>query len=319
MNWGILGASKFAFEHMGPAIHAADGSELTAVASRSEHGGAAFQIFAPGCDLIQGYDTLLARDDIDAVYIPLPHTLHAEWSVKALHAGKHALTEKPIGMSVAEVDNVIKARDETGLIATEAYMIAHHPQWHRVRQMIADGAIGDVVHLSGQFSYDNSGDPKNIRNDQTRGGGALPDIGVYAMGAALMVMDAPLTDICARIRFEDGYDTFAQITGRIGQATYSGYVSMRMHLHQAFEIHGTKGLIRMTAPFNPRIFGEARIELHQDNLGLCVERFPLADQYKLQVEAFAAATQGADYPWPLEHACRTQQALDDIYAAATIL
>lgn len=319
LKWGILGASKFAIEHMGPAIHGAHNAELVAVASRGHHGAQRFQPFAPNCVSVQGYQALLDRDDIDAVYIPLPHTLHADWAVKAMQSGKHVLVEKPLGMSVAEVDDVISVRDETGRFVAEAYMIAHHPQWHRVHHLIHDGAIGEVIHVSGVFTYNNATKPENIRNDATRGGGALPDIGVYAFGAAQMILDVSLTDIAARIRWENGFDTFAQVTGRLGNATYSGHVSMRMHLHQSFEIHGTHGMIRLTAPFNPGVFAESRVELCQQTHGMSVERFPEADQYKLQVHAFGQAVQGHSYPWPLEKARRTQQALDNIYAVAQTL
>ena len=98
IRWGILGASKFAREHMGPAIHAAKGAVLSAVASRNPASAGPFQEFAAECRAIAGYEALIADRDIDAVYIPLPHHMHVEWTVKALHAGKHVLAEKPIAM-----------------------------------------------------------------------------------------------------------------------------------------------------------------------------------------------------------------------------
>ncbi len=317
MNWGILGASKFALGHMARAIHAAEGSRLAAVASRSIEKVAVFQAFAPDCRAIAGYDDLLADPNIDAVYIPLPHTLHAEWTIKALQAGKHVLTEKPIAMQAADFDAMIAARDQAGLLAAEAYMIVHHPQWHRVKNLIADGAIGDVHRVHTVFTYDNSDDPKNIRN-QTDGGGGLRDIGVYTLGCARYALGAEFSDITAQIRLEDGYDTYCAATAQIANAQFSMYTSTRMHLHQEATFHGTNGLIRLTAPFNPRIFGEARIELHQPNHGLRVERFAQADQYVAQVQAFAAsALTDAPYPWTLEDARGTQETIDQIFACAT--
>ncbi|WP_147124380.1 Gfo/Idh/MocA family protein [Shimia ponticola] len=320
LRWGILGAAKFAREHMGPAIHAARGAELVAVASRSPQKVAPFQEFAPGCRAESSYDELLAASDIDAVYIPLPHHLHAEWTLKALAAGKHVLTEKPIGMTVEEVDQIIAARDASGLLAAEAYMIVHHPQWQRARQLVADGGIGEVRHITGAFTYDNSADPGNIRN-QPEAGGGLRDIGVYIFGSARFVMGADPTVEHARVRFENGYDTFADIQARFADGpTYSAYVSTRMHLHQAMEFHGTEGLMRLTAPFNPQNFGEARIEIHQPGQGLRVERFPAAQQYKTQVEAFCASIRsGEPYPCPLEFSRGTQQMIDEVLAIATPL
>ena len=315
IRWGILGASKFAREHMGPAINAAKGAVLSAVASRNPASVGPFQEFAAECRAIAGYDALIADRDIDAVYIPLPHHMHVEWTVKALHAGKHVLAEKPIAMQAEDFDILIAARDASGLLAAEAYMIVHHPQWQRARQMVADGAIGRVIHITGGFSYDNSDDPQNIRNQAAMGGGGLRDIGVYVLGSARYVMGEELENISSKIHLESGFDTFASMQGNVGEATYSAYVSTRMHPHQEMVFHGSEGLLRLTAPFNANIFGEARIELHQPNLGLRVEKFPAANHYVQQVEAFGHSIRtGAAYSWTLEQARGTQEAIDKILA-----
>ena len=320
IRWGILGASKFAREHMGPAIHAAKGAVLSAVASRNPASVGPFQEFAAECRAIAGYEALIEDRDIDAVYIPLPHHMHVEWTVKALHAGKHVLAEKPIAMQAEDFDNLIAARDASGRLAAEAYMIVHHPQWQRARQMVADGAIGRVIHITGGFSYDNSDDPHNIRNQAAMGGGGLRDIGVYVLGSARYVMGAELENISAKIRLESGFDTFASMQGNMGEATYSAYVSTRMHPHQEMVFHGSEGVLRLTAPFNANIFGEARIELHQPNLGLRVEKFPSANHYVQQVEAFGHSIRtGSVFPWTLEQARGTQEAIDKILAIGTEL
>ena len=320
IRWGILGASKFAREHMGPAIHAARGAVISAVASRNPDSVGPFQEFAAECRAIFGYEALISDRDIYAVYIPLPHHMHVEWTVKALHAGKHVLAEKPIAMQAEDFDNLITARDATGRLAAEAYMIVHHPQWQRARQMVADGAIGRVIHITGGFSYDNSDDPQNIRNQAAMGGGGLRDIGVYVLGSARYVMGAELENISAKIRLESGFDTFASMQGNMGEATYSAYVSTRMHPHQEMVFHGSEGVLRLTAPFNANIFGEARIELHQPNLGLRVEKFPAANHYVQQVEAFGHSIRtGAAFPWTLEQARGTQEAIDKVLAIGTEL
>jgi predicted dehydrogenase len=290
------------------------------VASRNPASVGPFQEFAAECRAIAGYEALIADRDIDAVYIPLPHHMHVEWTVKALHAGKHVLAEKPIAMQAKDFDNLIAARDASGRLAAEAYMIVHHPQWQRARQMVADGAIGRVIHITGGFSYDNSDDPQNIRNQAAMGGGGLRDIGVYVLGSARYVMGAELENISAKIRLESGFDTFASMQGNMGEATYSAYVSTRMHPHQEMVFHGSEGVLRLTAPFNANIFGEARIELHQPNLGLRVEKFPAANHYVQQVEAFGHSIRtGAAFPWTLEQARGTQEAIDKVLAIGTEL
>lgn len=120
VRWGILGAAKFAREHMGPAIHAARGAELAALATSDPAKAEPFRAFCPGLAVHQGYDALLADESIDAVYIPLPNHMHVEWSLKALQAGKHVLCEKPMTMATAEFDDLIVARDKAGRLAAEA-------------------------------------------------------------------------------------------------------------------------------------------------------------------------------------------------------
>ena len=119
-RWGILGAANFARQHMAPAIHAAKGAKLVALATSSPEKAKGFQEFCPDLRLHRTYEALLADPEIDAVYIPLPNHIHVEWTLKALAAGKHVLTEKPIAMQASEIDAIIAARDSTGLMAAEA-------------------------------------------------------------------------------------------------------------------------------------------------------------------------------------------------------
>ena len=320
VRWGIIGASKFALEHMGPAIHLAKGADLYAVASRDLNKVAAFKNFCATCLAIPSYEELLQNPNIDAVYIPLPHHLHTEWAIKALNSGKHVLAEKPIAMHNNDFELLLKARDTTGLMASEAYMIVHHPQWQRARQMIGDGAIGNVIHITGVFSYDNSDYLTNIRNQAEMGGGGMRDIGVYIIGAATYVMNQALENITAKVRLENGFDVFTSIQGTLGASQYSTYVSTRMHPHQEMSFHGSTGILRLTAPFNPNVFGEARLELHQPALGLRVERFPGANHYIKQVEAFNdSILTSKPLVWTLEQARSTQQAIDTVLSVATAI
>ncbi len=270
------------------------------------------------------YDALLADPAIDAVYIPLPNHLHVEWTAQALRAGKHVLCEKPIAMSAAQIDALIALRDKTGLLAAEAFMIVHHPQFIRARQLVAEGAIGRIEHVDVAFSYDNRSDPGNIRNRPETGGGSIPDIGVYTFGSARFVTggEPEPGSLQSRIRRENGVDVFAQVTGTFdgpsGRFTYASMTSMRLFPRQEVVFQGEKGLIRLTAPFNANVFDEARVELHRPGLEVTVERFPDARQYKLQVEAFGrSVTTGAAYPWPLEEARGTQAMIDAVFAAET--
>lgn len=322
VRWGILGAAKFARQHMGPAIHAARGADLAALATRDPAKAAPFQAFAPGLRVHTDYDALLADPEIDAVYIPLPHPMHVPWAMKALAAGKHVLAEKPLAMTAAEIDPLISRRNETGLHCAEAYMIVHHPQWQRARTLLREGAIGKLVHVQGIFTYDNRADPGNIRNTAGQGGGGIPDIGVYTYGCTRwMTGEEPEAITQADITWENGVDTVARVSARFPGFTAHWINSMRMAPFQDMVFHGEAGVLRLTTPFNAQVFGEARVELHRTGGGadhtVTVERFPAANHYVLQVEAFGrTVTEGADYPWSLEDARGTQAMIDAVYAAA---
>jgi predicted dehydrogenase len=326
VRWGILGAARFAQEHMAPAIHAAEGAELAALATSSPDKAKGFQAFCPSLTLHPTYEALLADPSIDAVYIPLPNHMHVEWTLKALAAGKHVLTEKPIAMKAREIDQIIAARDRTKLLAAEAYMIVHHPQWQRAKEWLAAGEIGTLVHADVAFSF-NLTDLGNIRMKPETGGGSLRDIGVYTFGSARFVTGAEPVDLSARIHRENGVDVFAQVAGvmegpqpdgSIGRFTYGSMTSMRMYNRQVATFQGTKGMIRLEGgPFNANVNDLAAVELHQNGNRVITERFPTANQYKLQVEAFGRTVRdGVAYPCPLEFVRGTQAMMDRVYDVA---
>lgn len=261
VNWGILGAAKFARDQMARAIHEAEGARLQALATSDPARAEGFRAFCPDLVVHDSYAALLADPTVEAVYVPLPNHLHVEWTRKALKAGKHVLTEKPIAMAAGDIDDLIALRDQTGLLATEAYMIVHHPQWQRARQLVAEGAIGRILHADAAFSYDNGADPGNIRNRPETGGGSIPDIGVYAYGSVRWVTGAEPVAVRARIRRENGVDVFAQVwadmAGPGGGFTYGAMTAMRLPPRQEVVFQGETGLIRMTGPFNAGLFAEA--------------------------------------------------------------
>ncbi|MCE6961475.1 Gfo/Idh/MocA family oxidoreductase [Cereibacter sphaeroides] len=321
LRWGVMGAGKFAREHMGPAIAAASGARLVALATSDPAKAAPFAALAGPIRLHDSYEALLSDPEVEAVYIPLPNHLHVEWTLRALEAGKHVLTEKPIAMRADEIDRIIALRDRTGLHAAEAFMILHHPQWQRVRELVAGGAIGPVRHVDVAFSYDNRSDPANIRNRAETGGGGLRDIGVYACGCVRFATGAEPVEVEARIQRENGVDIWAQVVGRMqgpeGGFTFSAMTSMRLFPRQEVVLQGDRGLIRVPAPFNAEIFGEVRVELHQPGFIATVERFPTARHYRLQVEAFTRTVRdGAPYACPLEFSRGTQAMLDRILSVA---
>ena len=186
IRWGVLGTAAIAVQRTIPAMHAAQSATLLALASRDADRcrGIASALSIPRA--YGSYEALLADPDIDAIYLPLPNQLHFEWSVRALEAGKHVLCEKPLCLRASDVAELCAVRDRTGRTIEEAFAFRNHPQWAKIAGLIAADGIGAVrsVHamLAKQFL-----DPADIRNNPAAGGGALYDLGSYAISACNLV------------------------------------------------------------------------------------------------------------------------------------
>lgn len=321
VRWGIMGAAKFAREHMAPAIHSASGAELYALATSDPEKAIGFKAFCPSLKLHSSYEALLADPDVDAVYIPLPNHLHVEWTLKALAAGKPVLTEKPIALNAGDIDRIIAARDTAGLLAAEAYMIVHHPQWARAKEWLEAGEIGEIVHADAAFSF-RLLDTGNIRNRPETGGGSLRDIGVYTFGSVRFVTGAEPVSVETRMIRENGIDTFAHVFATMenagGRFTYASTTSMRAYNRQVVTVQGTKGMIRLEGGcFNANVNDLAKVELHVQGNRVITDRYPALNHYRLQVEAFGRSLRdGTPYPCPLEFVRGTQAMMDMAYANA---
>ena len=304
VNWGVLSA----------AIHMSDRGRIAAVASRTP--GKAEALAAPYGEVWchSDYDALLADPNVDAVYIPLPNAAHVAWTERALQAGKHVLCEKPLALEAAQIDALIGLRDQTRLVAAEAFMVVHHPQWQRVRHLLAEGAIGTLCHVQGVFSFFND-DPANIRNDPAQGGGALRDIGVYPAVTTRFVTGEEPVSASSRITWEHGIDATARVWAEFPTFTMDFHVSMRMHPCQQMLFHGSAGWIRVMAPFNAGAYGDEVIEIHDRTGVVRLERFARADQYRAQIDAFNdAVLERAAFACPLEFSRANQRMIDMIYA-----
>jgi predicted dehydrogenase len=316
VGWGVMGVARIALEQMAPAIHAGSGGYLAAVATSSPPSKADPLVRRmPGVRVLEGYDTLLADPGVDAVYIPLPNHLHVEWAARAARAGKHVLCEKPVALTLAGIDELIAVREETGVQVAEAWMVAHHPQWNRLRDLVERGEIGDLRRVEASFAAPLT-DPDDFRN-RPGGGGALRDLGPYVLGAArLATGEEPEEILGATIDWDAGVDATVQVTARFPSFLYSGHASMRASIWQEFRVHGTRGTLCLTVPFNPVDLGEARVVLHRD-MEIHQWRMPDVNQYVRQVEAFNAAIRGdAAFPCPLELSRGTQAMVDSVYDAA---
>jgi predicted dehydrogenase len=232
------------------------------------------------------------------------------------------LTEKPIALHTSDIDRLIAARDASGLLAAEAYMITFHPQWLRAKEWLDAGEIGTLRHVDVAFSFHLT-DMDNIRNRPETGGGSLRDIGVYTSGCARFVTGAEPVALTAQFIRENGIDTFADVRavmqGPAGRFTYGSMTSMRLYNRQVATFQGDRGMIRLEGgPFNANVNDLAEVELHQSGNRVITDRFPTANHYILQVEAFSHSVRtGAAYPNPLEFVRGTQAMMDMAYEAGT--
>ena len=318
IRWGILGTAKIAREQLVPAIQAANNGVLSAIASRSQESADAFAKPFGIPHAFGSYDAMLASDEVDAIYIPLPTSQHVEWTLKCLNAGKHVLCEKPIALRAGDIDQLIEARDRTGLVASEAFMVTYHPQWLKVRALISSGAIGTLRHIQGSFSYFNT-DPGNMRNKLELGGGGLPDIGVYPTVTARFVTGMEPLRARASITRDPafGTDIYANCQYDFGAFDMSFYVSTQMAQRQTMAFHGDKGFIEVTAPFNAELYEAMDVLLHDQGHSK-VDKFAFrkVNQYQEEVQALGQKIEGKDVAiFELESSRANQAAIDALYAS----
>ena len=179
----MLGCAAIAINKVIPAMQRSQRCEVVAIGSRDADRAAEAAAQLGIARSHGSYEDVLADEGVEAVYIPLPNHLHAEWTERAAAAGKHVLCEKPLGLGVAEVEGMIEACRAAGVLLMEAFMYRLHPLWQRTHELVADGTIGELRAIQARFTYCNL-DPTNIRNIADYGGGAVMDIGCYPINVA---------------------------------------------------------------------------------------------------------------------------------------
>jgi predicted dehydrogenase len=321
VRWGVLGAAKIAVEKVIPAMQKGEWSEVSAVASR-DAGRARGVAERLGVARAYGsYEQLLADPEVEAVYNPLPNHLHVPWTIRAAEAGKHVLCEKPVGLDAAEARRLLEVRDRTGVKIQEAFMVRTHPQWLGVRDVLRSGRVGELRAVTCFFSFYNR-DAGNIRNRPEMGGGAMLDIGCYAVNLSRFAYGAEPSRVLAHVERDPewGVDrlTSAVLDFEAGQATFT--CSTQLAPHQRMAFYGTRGRVEVERPFNAPNDRPTRIvvagESDQFGGGEAVE-FPACDQYTIQGDLFSRAVRGQiEQPIPLEDAVRNMAVIDAVFRSA---
>jgi predicted dehydrogenase len=322
---GVLSTANIATEKVIPGMRRGSRCEVVAIASRNTD---AARAVATRLDIPRAhgsYEALLADPEVDAVYLPLPNHLHAEWTIAAARAGKHVLCEKPLAMTATDAERMVDACRDAGVVLLEAFMYRLHPSWEAVRQVVASGRIGRLVAVQSWFSYYND-DPANIRNIREVGGGALFDIGCYNVNLSRMLFDAEPTRVSGAITRDpqSGVDivTSAILEFPTGVATFT--CSTRTETDQRVHVYGTTGRVAIEIPFNippdrpTRVFvtagGDPPVAPATDTL-----TFESADPYGVEADRFAATVlDGVPLPIPAADAVANLRVMERIFAAAEV-
>jgi predicted dehydrogenase len=319
-RWGILSTARIAHQHVIPAILDSSNGVLTAIASRDLSRAQALAARFGVGHAFGSYHELLQSDAVDGVYIPLPTSQHVEWTLKAAAAGKHVLCEKPISLDAADIVALIAARNRNKVLISEAFAVFYHPQWAKVRELLAAGAVGRLRHVQGAISYHNV-NPADMRNQPALGGGAMADIAVYPMMVTRTATGRePLRVQATLVRDPKfGTDIYASIKCDFGDFDLSYYCGTQLARRQYMLFHGEAAFIELSAAFNAGVYEYPRVEVHNRvHDEAQVFRFPDARQFRLEVEAFARAAQGGDASvFPLESSALNQRAIDAVLRAAT--
>ncbi|MEU0247477.1 Gfo/Idh/MocA family oxidoreductase [Streptomyces sp. NPDC006235] len=313
---GLLGCAEIARRRLLPVIATHPGLRLTAAASRSP--AKADAVAAQyGCRAVYDYDELLTRDDVDAVYAPVPAALHARWVEAALKAGKHVLSEKPLTTRTDRTRDLLSLADGLGLVLMENMMFVHHSQHTAVRRLLDEGAIGELQDFQASFAIP-ALPPDDIRYDAELGGGALRELGVYPIRAALHLLGAELRVVGAVLRAGPGRRVE---TSGAALLTRPDGVSIQLtfgldHAYRCrYQLWGTEGRITLDRAFTPPADHRPVLVVDGRTGGSREIVLPADDQVGNTLSAFAAAVRSGTSP---DHSECLRQAhlLDEVYRVA---
>jgi predicted dehydrogenase len=287
VRWGVLGAARIAREQVIPAIRRSACGEVLAVSSASGRAGS----YAGELGIPRAYDAhedLLADPDVDAVYLALPNSVHAQWIARAAQAGKHVLCEKPLVLGAGELDEAEAAVTAAGVLLAEAFMYRHHPQLATVREMLRAGVVGDLVTMQARLHFPlPRTDEPDIRLRPDLGGGALLDLGCYPVDlfGALVGRDPDDVAAVAHRAAEGGVDARTAAVLRYGDVVASLDCSFDSPFLNTATLIGTEGTITLTDVFRADLTGGIGTVLV--DAGGTTERIQIAgDQYAEQIRVF---------------------------------
>jgi xylose dehydrogenase (NAD/NADP) len=255
IRWGIISTAGIAEKSFIPALHETDRGELVAVASRNRSTAEAFAEKHSIPTVFDDYASLLESDTIDAVYNPLPNTMHAEWTIKAAENGKHVFCEKPLAMSTDEINAMVEACDRANVHLIEAFVFLFHAQTLKLRQILDEDTIGAITATNAYFNFRIQRPSDNIRLNKDLGGGGLRDGGVYSLTFTRFVFGEEPIGVQAACLIDTDYGVDMR-TSAVLEFTGGRFATIQMSIDgpggPGAAIYGEKGTITVPQPYHPR-------------------------------------------------------------------
>ncbi len=314
VGWGFLGAGWIAARALAPALHSAQGAALVAVASRDV---ARAERLGPA-RAYGHYEALLDDPGVEAVYVALHNDAHLPWTLAALAAGKHVLCEKPLGLSAAQVQTMAEAARAAGRLLVEATWSRWHPRTRRAEALLRAGTLGAVQQVEAGFTFP-SVPAGNYRLEPDRGGGALYDVGPYALGAPLWVLPHahPVVLSVAVEHTGSGVDATTTVEMALDEARARVVTSIAAPAAQWLRVEGDRGTLAFSEPAFTSWLAASSLALTVAGTPQTLEFAPL-DPYQLMVEHVSRAIRGDDCAWvlPLEQSLRVARVVDLVREAA---
>jgi predicted dehydrogenase len=319
-RWGILSAANIARRRFIPGVRAGSEGQIVAVGARD---GDRAREFAADLEIPRAYgsyDELLADPEIDGVYIGLPNSLHMEWTVNAAAAGKHVLCEKPLSRRLSDVEQMVAACTDGGVMFMEAFMWRHHPRHARVRELLAEGMIGEPAMARASFTYSLTAERRaanDVRIQPALDGGSFMDVGCYALNAVRYLFDAEPIEVTAIQRMDPSFGVdmlLAAVLRFPGDRLGVIDGGLDATNPQRYEISGFGGSILVERAFQPETDPSSIAVLKGDEQH--TEEIAGTDQYGQEADHFVRSVRAGRLLAPAENGIAQARALEAIYQSA---